>query len=338
MSESMPVKERERVKKFLASLLVLLGAASFGLLSTIVKFAYHAGFNAEEVTSSQILFGFIVLWLISLPAWPQLRQISKATLLKLVASGTFTGLVGIFYYYALQSLDASFGVILLFQFVWMGFLVDWLISQRRPTRSQGLAIIIVLLGTVLAAGIQSPQIRHISLSGVLFGLLAAASYTGSITVNARIATEVPAPLRSALFMTGATIITLLVYPPHFLLTGTLFHGLWPYVLLLGLFGVVIPPYLFAIGMPQIGPALASILGSVELPVVILCSHLFLHEQVTPVQVGGVLCILGGIVIAELHTRRKVDSGRDVPSNHLPRAKKFQKNVENTKIERLLSQK
>jgi len=292
------------VKRFIASIPVLLGAASFGILSTIVKLAYRAGFTPGEVTSSEILFGFIVLWLICLPAWSQLRHISKKSVLQLILSGCFTGMVGIFYYYALQTLDASFGVILLFQFVWMGFLVDWVISHHVPTRNQWISIILVLIGTVLAAGLQSLNRQHISVLGIVFGLLAAASYTGNLTVNARVATDVPAPLRSSLFMTGAAIITLVVYPPQFLATGALFHGLWLYMVLLGLFGVVIPPYLFAIGIPKIGFSLASILGSIELPVVIACSYLVLHEQVTLVQLGGICCILGGIVISELHLQRK----------------------------------
>lgn len=287
------------MKRLTSSLLVLLGAASFGILSTVVKLSYQAGFNAAEVTGSQVLFGCICLWLISIPSWPHLFHLPVRTIFTLLASGLFTGLVGIFYYYALQTIAASFGIILLFQFVWMGFLVEWLISRKRPTRKQWIAIGIVLVGTFLAAGYQALNFQHLSIIGILLGLLAAASYTGNLTVNGRVATEVPSALRSALMLTGATIITLIVYPPQFLLNSSLGHGLWLYTVILGLFGVIIPPYLYAIGIPKIGSAMASILGSIELPIVILCSSLILHEQVAFSQICGVVLILLGIIISEL---------------------------------------
>jgi drug/metabolite transporter (DMT)-like permease len=223
--------------------------------------------------------------------------------LKLITSGIFTGLVGVCYYYALQTIEASFGIILLFQFVWMGFLVDWIISRRRPTGKQWLAILIVLTGTVLAAGYQALTFHHISVIGVVLGLLAAVCYTANLTVNARVALEVPSALRSAFMLTGAAIVTLIIYPPQFLFTGSLTHGLWLYTLLLGLFGVIIPPYLYAIGIPRVGSAMAAILGSVELPVVILCSSLILHEQITVSQWCGVLLILLGIFVSELNLKR-----------------------------------
>jgi drug/metabolite transporter (DMT)-like permease len=45
-------------------LFVLVGACSFGLLSTFVKKAYESGFNVSEVVGSQNLFGVIMLWIL----------------------------------------------------------------------------------------------------------------------------------------------------------------------------------------------------------------------------------------------------------------------------------
>jgi drug/metabolite transporter (DMT)-like permease len=141
-------------------------------------------------------------------------------------------------------------------------------------------------------------LEDLSLAGILLGLLAAASYTGTLNVNGHVALDVPSELRSTLMMTGAAILTLIIFPPQFLANGTLLHGLWIFALLIGLFGVVIPPYLYAKGIPTIGPAMASIIGSVELPVVIISSSIFLKETTTVLQWIGVLLILLGIIISE----------------------------------------
>lgn len=286
------------MNKFIGSLLVLLGAASFGILSTFVKLGYQAGFSASEITGSQVLFGCMGLWLLSIPSWRHLRRLSWKSIARLAASGIFSGLTGVFYYLALQTVTASLGVVLLFQFVWMGLLVDWLLNRRVPTWNRWLALISVLIGTVLAANYQALILSPLDVKGICLGLLAAASYTGNIVINERVEPQVPPTLRSTFIMTGALIVTLIIYPPHFLFDGALAQGLWFWALILGCFGVIIPPFLFAWGVPIIGAGLTTILGSIELPVVILMSTLVLREHVEPIQWLGVVLILAGIMLAE----------------------------------------
>ncbi|GCF09653.1 DMT family transporter [Dictyobacter arantiisoli] len=297
------------MKKLTASIQVLLGAASFGILSTIVKLSYSHGFSTADITGSQILFGCLCLWLLSSRSFKELRSLSARRIGTLLLCGIFTGTTGIFYYLALQSVSASLGVVLLFQFVWMGFLLDWILYRHRPTRNQWIAIVVVLLGTVLAAGNEALSTRHLSLPGIILGLLAAASYTANLTVNGRIEPTVSPILRSTLLITGGTIITLLVFPPQFISNGSLSHELWLYTIPLALFGIIIPPYLYARGIPTVGPAMASILGSIELPIVITSSALILREPIAYSQWFGVLLIILGIFISEqriiLHKNFKI---------------------------------
>ncbi|GHO43867.1 EamA family transporter [Ktedonospora formicarum] len=286
------------MNKLIASLLVLLGAASFGVLSTFVKLGYEAGFSAGEITGSQVLLGCVGLWLLSIPSLGHLRKLTWKTIGKLIASGSFSGLTGIFYYLALQTVSASLGVVLLFQFVWMGMLVDWLIHRQAPTPNRWLALVSVLVGTLLAANYQTLLSSSLDLKGICLGLLAAASYTGNIVINERVEPQVQPTLRSTLIMTGALIVTLFIFPPHFLVNGSLTRGLWFWALLLGCFGVIIPPFLFARGVPIIGAGLTTILGSIELPVVILMSTFVLREDIELLQWLGVLLILAGILLAQ----------------------------------------
>ncbi len=48
------------------ALLVFIGGCSFGILSTFVKLAYSAGFVVTEVTGSQVLFGTLIIWVVTL--------------------------------------------------------------------------------------------------------------------------------------------------------------------------------------------------------------------------------------------------------------------------------
>ncbi|TBL75716.1 EamA family transporter [Paenibacillus thalictri] len=291
-------------KRLQASLLVLIGAASYGMLSTFVKLAYAQGFTASEVTASQVFFGAVVMWLICLPFWKQIRRIPFRIALKLMGSGFFTGICGVFYYYSLQTLDASFAVLLLFQFTWMGLLVDMLLGGKMPGKFQLLSVLIVLAGTLLASGVLQGGISRISPSGIGLGLLAAASYTMFIFFSGKVATEVPAVIRSAWMLTGALAIVLAMNTPQFLWNGSLPGGLWFWAILLSLFGMIIPPYMFAKGAPYLDTGVSALIGAVELPVVILCSNLLLGEHTGIVKWLGVALIFCGVGISGLKSKSK----------------------------------
>ncbi|SDC70877.1 Threonine/homoserine efflux transporter RhtA [Paenibacillus sp. UNCCL117] len=289
---------------------VLIGAASYGVLSSVVKLAYADGFSAGEVTGSQVLTGCVAMWLLSIPYWKLCRQLSLATLAKMVGSGTFTGLTGIFYYQSLQKLDASFAVLLLFQFAWMGLAVEWLFHRKRPGRMQVIGAIVVGAGTLLASGLLlEGGARSYDPAGIALGLLAAVCYTLFVYFSGRVATSVPATLRSAWMLTGAAIITLLIFPPRFIWNGAVAEGLWLWALILGLFGMILPPYLFAKGAPRLNTGLTAILGSVELPVVMICSAWLLQERAEAAQWLGVVLILAGIGVSEWKGRASARKAR-----------------------------
>lgn len=284
------------MNRYAAAWIVLMGAAFFGSLSTLVKLGYQDGFTTGELTGSQYIIGTGGLWLLTLLF--QRKKVPWKAAGKLLASGIFPGLVAVFYYWSLQSINASLAIVLLFQFTWMGIVLDFILHKHRPGRSQWGALLLILVGTILAAGVISFTTGSIHLTGVLFGLLAAVSYTGFIHVSGNTANQVPSLQRSGWMMTGATITVSVVFPPQFLIEGTLWEGLWIWGTALGVLGVILPPLLFTKGVPHIGAGMATILGSVELPVVLLLSFFILNEKITPLQWSGTLLILLGIILSE----------------------------------------
>lgn len=286
-------------------ILVLLGACSFGVLSTFVKISYGLGFNVGEVVGSQSLFGAIFLWLL---VWLRSRRhtihLKQALLLMLV--GTTTGITGIFYYSALQFIEASLAIILLFQFTWLGVLLEAFLLRQRPARGKLYALVVIAVGTILASGLSGAATGEISWLGIFFGLLSAVSYTLFIWFSGKVVLTLPALTRSALMLTGSAVITLIIFPPFFLFNGALGEGLWLWGGLLALFGAVIPPLLFSIGVPHIGSGLATILGAVELPVAVGMAFFVLSEQVTPWQWAGIVAILIGVALPEMMSRWRGD--------------------------------
>lgn len=277
--------------------LVLIGSISYGFLSTLTKLAYGEGFTAAQVICSQAFFGMMTFWLLGLFRWRQLWSVPVPTLLMLLAGGALSGLTGVCYYQSLKELPASYAIILLFQFTWIGLVVDWIWRKRRPGFWRWIALACILGGTALAAGLQTGQ--QLSFSGIGLGLLSALTYSVFINFSGHAAPQLPVLVRNTWMVTGAFSVTVLIFGPHFLMDGSLVKGMWRWGSAMGLFGMVIPVYLFAKGVPRIGTGLSSLLGSAELPVVMIASIFILGESVTWLQGAGMLVILAGISLSLL---------------------------------------
>ncbi|RJX37677.1 DMT family transporter [Paenibacillus pinisoli] len=300
---------------------VFAGAASYGVLSTFVVLAYGQGYKLGEVVGSQLLIGFLLSWLFaSIVERRQkkaalavtagkgaeagavkkgLQRLTWKTRLLLMAAGLPTAITGLVYYHSLRYIPASLAILLLFQFTWIGVLVQSIRQRQRPNRAILTTLIILLGGTILAAGIMEHGGGSFHPLGLSLGFLAAISYTLFILFSGKAAPEVPPATRSKWMMAGGMTFVFIVFPPEFLWNGDLFSSLFLFGALLGLFGAFIPPLLFAYGVPHIGEGMAGILGAAELPVAVLLSSVVLHEQVSWLQWTGVVLVLAGVAYPEL---------------------------------------
>lgn len=295
------------MKSWRYGFLVFLGGGCYGILSTFVKLAYEAGYSVSEVTGGQFIFGTVLIW--SLVLFTKKQKITLRNLFTLLLSGLPLGLTGVFYYLALQTLSASLAIIFLFQFVWIGSLLEWIMYKKKPTKGMMVSIVILMIGSILAAGAFSHGGENVRVEGTVWGLLSAVSYTAFIYMSSSVAKDTPPVLKSALLATGGLMIVMIIFPPSYLLNVPVLMEVAPYGLFLGLFGVALPPLLFSIGMPYVGPGLGTILTSSELPVAVTLSSLILGENVSRFQWMGVGLILAGIVIGNRKTKRN-KPGRD----------------------------
>lgn len=289
------------MKKWHYALIVFFGGCCYGILSTFVKLAYLAGFSSSEVTGGQYFFGTVLIWCAVL--FTKKEKLSFKQILKLVLSGIPFGLTGLFYYQSLKTLNASLAIIFLFQFVWIGAIFDWIFNKKKPNKEKLMSISVVLIGSFLAAGVISNRGEVFSWQGAIWGLLSSFTYTASIFISSSVEKETPPALKSALLSTGALIVVFLLFPPRFLFDFTVLKGLTQYGLILGLFGVCLPPLLFSIGMPYVGPGLGTILSASELPVAVILSSLVLSEHVNLMQWIGVVLIVIAIIGSNISSEK-----------------------------------
>ena len=274
--------------------LVFGAGACYGVLSTCVKLAYNHGFGLADVSGAQYFYGMALLWIAIL--CKARYSISLKMLLPFFFLSIPMALTTIFYYESLETLSASLAVVFLFQSIWMGSVVDMIRKRTWPTGLHCLSVLMALGGTMLAAGLCSTQETFSFQIGMLWGLLAACSYTTEIVGLNTFGKNVPPLWKSAIMATTAALFTFFLLPPVFLESTSRFLDLAPFGIVLGLFGVALPPLLLSTGMPHISPGLGSLLAASELPVALLLSLIVLGESISMMQGIGIVLILGGIFL------------------------------------------
>ncbi|KQU21590.1 EamA family transporter [Peribacillus butanolivorans] len=286
---------------YLYPLLVVIAASSYGLVSTIIKLAMRSGFSASEAVTSQFFFGFCIAVCIFILT--NRTKLSFNGVKILILAGVFTGLTNIFYGLSLNYLPASLAVVLLFQFTWIGMLISCITKRKFPSRIELISLIILVAGTIPAAGLIDVDLSQIPFQGWLWGLAAALCYSLFLFVNGRATTNMNTTNRLVLVSFFAFMMSVVFQSPEVIWNGTLFsEGLWIYGLILGLFGMIIPVFLFTIAVPKVGLSMSSILGAIELPIAVMVSVILLSENVTSLQIVGIVTILLGMSLPTMLNR------------------------------------
>lgn len=283
------------------SALVFLAGASYGAQATTVKVTYAAGFTWPQVVASQALFatllfavGLVVLRL----RGTRLVPLAPKQVLALLALGVNTCIGTVLYNYALTLLPVSAAITLLFQFTWMGIVVQVIATRRRPHPAEAVAAAVILGGTLLASGLFSSTVGDLNPVGIVCALLSAVSCASFMFLSARIGTDLPPIERGLVVCLGTCILGFAVCPDYFA-SGALQAGIWKYGLILGVFGLLVPVILFGIGTPHLSAGLSTIMASSELPCGIAISVLVLSEPVDALQVVGIVIIMLGVVVSQL---------------------------------------
>jgi drug/metabolite transporter (DMT)-like permease len=160
------------------------------------------------------------------------------------------------------------------------------------------AVIIVLIGTLLATNIFKNDVQ-LDWHGMMWGMLAAASFTTTMFTANRVAVGISSAQRSLFMLLGGAVI---VFSFALATQNTPFNFeiFMKWGIVLSLFGTIIPPMLMNAGFPLTGIGLGSIVSALELPVSVLMAYFLLHEQVVMVQWVGIILIVLAVVLMNLN--------------------------------------
>jgi drug/metabolite transporter (DMT)-like permease len=281
-------------KKQTTGILAALSSAFFfGLSPVFGKLAISQGFSPLVVVALRTSLAAAALLIIVLLFYRRFLYIFPVGLIGCILAGVINGLGSLLYYLALGRLNASVGQLLysLYPF----FVALWLILDHQPPTR--LTLFRISLATIAVLLLTSVPESYVDPVGVLMMLGAAILYAMHLPINQRVLYEVPAPT-----VTLYTLIAMsaVVVPAYFI-----FDRQWPaenvpWLPVLGLAFVTFFSRLsLFLGVKKIGGMQTALLGLGELLIAILFSHLWLNEDLTPLQWLGAVGLGLSLILVTL---------------------------------------
>ncbi|MFN8398838.1 MAG: DMT family transporter [Anaerolineales bacterium] len=270
-------------KKNTAGIFAAFSSALFlGMAPVFGKLAITEGFSPFAVVALRTGFAAGIMLLVMLLFYRQYLYIFPVGLIGCVFAGMINGLGSLFYYLALQRLDASLGQLLysLYPF----FVALWLILDHQPPSR--LTVFRLALATLAVLLLTNVPNRSMDLTGVAMMIIAAVLYAMHLPINQRVLYEVPAPTVALYTLISMSAI---VIPAYFVFDHTWPRTNAPWLPVAGLtFVTIFSRVALFLGVKKIGGMQTALLGLAELLIAIFGSHLLLGETLTLTQWLGAL--------------------------------------------------
>ncbi len=284
-----------------AVLLVFFGGACYGFNATCYKISYALGFSSAQIAAAQMWFAFALfaaLVVVERVRGRKWTRLGRTNTLKLIGIGAVTCATSIFYTFAMSVLPVPLALTLLFQFTWIGTVIQVIMTRKAPAKSQIASAAIIMLGTVYASGLYATDLSNCNPWGIAAGLVAAVCCALFLALSGRIQPACSHAQRGFLICGGAVIMSHVICP-DFIVSGVLVQGIAPLGLVAGACGFFLPVLLFSLGAPYLPTGLTSVLAASELPCGLLVAMLVLGEPIGAIEWAGVAVILAGVCVSQL---------------------------------------
>jgi drug/metabolite transporter (DMT)-like permease len=285
------------------ALLCLASAAGFGAMGIFGKLAYDNGVSTLTLllvrfAAAAALFGLAIALVPALRA--PAADARRALIVGLALGGVGYALQAGLFFGALQRLDASLLVLLLYTYPAWVTIAAFALGRERPTRRRLVALALSSGGLVIVlAGAAGGDFDAL---GAAMGVGAALTYTAYILVADRTTTDIPPITLSALVCVGATITFTIASTA----SGSADFGFdsegWLWLGLIALVSTCFAISTFFAGMARVGPSTAAILSTFEPVVTVTLAYLAFSERLTPAQLVGASLVLAAAVMLTAPSR------------------------------------
>lgn len=280
---------------------VLVSAICFATNAVWIKLAYGAQMTLWQLLTLQSVISSIFLVLATAIFQPQAFRVARRQLAQISLQGIVGFLLtGILFTAALQYISAALTTVILYTYPALVAIFSALLLKKGFSLRHFLAVLLTLLGTVMAVNIFAPDaIGSIHWLGVALALGSALTYTFFNIYSEVIMTDV-SPLSVSVYgQLTSTVVLLSFTTPWKLFPQGVSWDMFYLTFLLATVASVVPFFLVLKGIDIIGADKASVISTFELPATLFFAYFILREQILSVQLIGTALILTGIFVVKL---------------------------------------
>lgn len=231
---------------------------------------------------------------------------SRAELLRFgVAGALFIGAYHGLWVFSVSYNGAAVAVVLVYTFPTFATLGAWLLWRERPGLVAIVGLALAFVGCLLVVEAYDP--RHLALNwiGILCGIGTGVSQAGYTLFSQRaLQQSQPWPTLTWTMLFGALALLLTQRPDTVLAVGS---SPWPWLVLAAVaIGPTLGGYVcYTMALRSLPGGVAGTIVTIEAPLATLLSAGLLGEWLSWPQIVGMLCILLGVVLPQLHDRLRV---------------------------------
>ncbi|NLU50402.1 MAG: EamA family transporter [Syntrophomonadaceae bacterium] len=279
---------------YIGVVLVLISAASFGVMPIFAIYAYQG-----QATVTTVLFLRFALATIMFFSYIAVKvknlAITRSCLWSLILmGGVLYTLQSNLYFFAVKHIPASLVALLFYAYPVFVAVLASVVDKERPTQNTLTAILMALTGLTMVLG---TSLAGLNVLGALLALGAAAVYSIYIVLGNRLVKDIPPVITSAFVSLFASFSLLLVgLMSRQLVFDFAGYAWWP-ILGIVVFSTVIAIFTFFRGLELLGSTRAAILSMIEPLVTIVFSTVLFHDRLTALQWAGGLLVLTGAFLA-----------------------------------------
>lgn len=291
---------------------VTLAPALWGCSATVVQYLFAKGISAEWLVNVRLVFaGLFILGYAFLSKGKQTFAVWKnrqSAVHQLIFSIFGMLAIQLTYFMAIAQSNSATATVLQFTNAVMISVVLAIRYRTWPRRVELISLIMAVVGVVLLVTSGNFTRLNVSPAGLIWGLLSAVAAVSYTLVPTKLIHEFGAlPVVGWAMLIGG--IAYNFYLPMWNGVPKLTPFLILVILVVILFGTMIPYLLFLQGLSYVNPATASMLGAMEPLSAAVLTVTVLHTPLGLAEVLGMILVLGTVFIQSMDQPHILESGR-----------------------------
>lgn len=285
---------------------IALAAALWAVSAAVASDLFDRGVRPLELAAARAGVAVLGFGLIALVRRePGVGGGRKVSAPHLIAFGLSIALVNAAYYLAIDHLAVAVAIVL--QYTAPAFVVTHtaIRARRMPTAQVAGALVLALVGVVVASELPAGDIGDLDGLGILFGLASGILFATYTLLSEKVGAAygpVGGMLRAFAIATAFWII----YQSFNGWPGELFEGtnLVP-ILFVGVAGTLVPFLLYVWALGHVVPERASISATLEPALAGLVAFIWLDETLSAMQITGGVLVLAAIVMLQAKRKSRI---------------------------------